>query len=105
MRCPQVRSASTRLQVLVDSGAMHRRSLLLACASLVAACRTSQRAQEPSLNERRVAITMDDPNAKDTPYYGVEERNSRILEQLAARRVQVMLFVCGKRIDSPRGAE
>jgi peptidoglycan/xylan/chitin deacetylase (PgdA/CDA1 family) len=47
---------------------------------------------------------MDDPNAKDTPYYGVEERNSRILEQLAARRVQVMLFVCGKRIDSPRGA-
>lgn len=54
---------------------------------------------------RRVAITMDDPNTHETPRYGVEQRNQLILEQLAARHVQVMLFVCGKRIDSARGAE
>jgi peptidoglycan/xylan/chitin deacetylase (PgdA/CDA1 family) len=84
---------------------MDRRSFLLAGASLAVACKTSQGAQAPTANERRVAITMDDPNTEDTPRYGVEERNRRILEQLAARRVQVMVFVCGKRIDSPRGAD
>jgi len=47
---------------------------------------------------------MDDPNAADTPHYSHEQRNRFILEQLAARRVQVMLFVCGKRIDSAQGA-
>jgi len=83
---------------------MDRRRLLLACASLVAACRTNAGAQVPSANERRVALTMDDPNLQDTPRYTAEERNRLILEQLAARRVQVMLFVCGKRIDSPQGA-
>ena len=83
---------------------MDRRRFLLACASLAAACRTSPGAQAPDANERRVALTMDDPNLEDTPLHGVEERNRLILEQLAARRVQVMLFVCGKRIDSPQGA-
>jgi len=48
---------------------------------------------------------MDDPHTEDTPRCSVEERNSLILQQLAARRVQVMLFVCGKRINSPRGAD
>ena len=48
---------------------------------------------------------MDDPNAYETPRHSPEERNQLILQQLAARRVQVMLFVCGHRIDSPRGAE
>jgi peptidoglycan/xylan/chitin deacetylase (PgdA/CDA1 family) len=84
---------------------MDRRSALLACASLAAACRTSPDTQVRSAHERRVAITMDDPYTQDTPRCSVEERNSLILQQLAARRIQVMLFVCGKRIDSPRGAE
>jgi peptidoglycan/xylan/chitin deacetylase (PgdA/CDA1 family) len=97
--------ARTRVRLLVGSGAMDRRSWLLACASFAAACRTTQPAQVPNANQRRVAITMDDPNTEDTPRCSVEERNSLILEQLAARRVQVMLFVCGKRIDSPRGAD
>jgi peptidoglycan/xylan/chitin deacetylase (PgdA/CDA1 family) len=83
---------------------MDRRGFLLAGASLTVACRTSPQAQAPTANERRVAITMDDPNTEDTPLYGIEERNRRILEQLAARRVQVMLFVCGKRVDSAQGA-
>jgi peptidoglycan/xylan/chitin deacetylase (PgdA/CDA1 family) len=83
---------------------MDRRSFLCAGASLAVACRTSPRAQVSNANERRVAITMDDPNTEDTPRYSAEERNSLILEQLAARRVQVMLFVCGKRVDSARGA-
>lgn len=57
-----------------------------------------------TVNERRVAITMDDPNTNQTPGYGAEERQQRILEQLAAREVIVMVFVCGRRIDSPQGA-
>lgn len=48
---------------------------------------------------------MDDPHTKETPRYSVDARNQCILEQLAARDVQVMIFVCGKRIDSPQGAE
>jgi peptidoglycan/xylan/chitin deacetylase (PgdA/CDA1 family) len=48
---------------------------------------------------------MDDPNTYETPRYSVEERNQLILGQLAARHLQVMLFVCGKRIDSPQGAD
>lgn len=48
---------------------------------------------------------MDDPNTEETPLYAVAERNRLILEQLAARRVQVMLFVCGKRVDSTQGAD
>jgi peptidoglycan/xylan/chitin deacetylase (PgdA/CDA1 family) len=47
---------------------------------------------------------MDDPTTEDNPLYSVEERNQRILGHLATRRVQVMVFVCGKRIDSPQGA-
>jgi peptidoglycan/xylan/chitin deacetylase (PgdA/CDA1 family) len=82
---------------------MDRRGFLFAGASFAWACRTNERAQVSNANERRVAITMDDPNTEDAPLYSVEERNRLILEQLAARRVQVMLFVCGKRIDSERG--
>jgi peptidoglycan/xylan/chitin deacetylase (PgdA/CDA1 family) len=82
---------------------MKRRQFLLACASLAVACKTtSQRAA--LARERRIAITMDDPNTEDTPHLGFEARNGAILAQLAAREVQAMLFVCGKRIDSPQGA-
>jgi peptidoglycan/xylan/chitin deacetylase (PgdA/CDA1 family) len=84
---------------------MDRRRFLLACPSLALACRTGRPAQVAATNERRVAITMDDPNTEDMPRFSAEERNRLILEQLAARRVQVMLFVCGKRIDSAPGAE
>ena len=54
---------------------------------------------------RRVAITMDDPNTEEAPLFSADERTRRILEHLAARRVQVMLFVCGRRVDSPQGAD
>jgi len=84
---------------------MDRRRFLFACASFAVGCRASQHAQASNANGRCVAITMDDPNTEETPHYSAEERNRRILEQLAARRVQVMLFVCGKRIGSPRGAD
>lgn len=85
--------------------AMARRRFLFAYASFALACRTSQHAQVSNAKERHLAITMDDPNTEDTPRCSAEERNRLILDQLAARRVQVMLFVCGKRIDSPQGAE
>jgi peptidoglycan-N-acetylglucosamine deacetylase len=47
---------------------------------------------------------MDDPNTGETPLHSAQERNRLILAQLAARKVQVMLFVRGKRVDSPQGA-
>lgn len=102
---------------------MDRRRFLLACASSALACKASSPAQPPAANEprnakvppaaleapdvsgRRLAITMDDPTTEDNPLYSVEERNGHILEHLATRRVQMMLFVCGKRVDSPRGAD
>jgi peptidoglycan-N-acetylglucosamine deacetylase len=81
---------------------MDRRSFLLAGAALASACRMRPHAPPPST--RRIAITMDDPNTEETPHLGVEARNRAILEHLATRQVQVMLFVCGKRIDSAPGA-
>lgn len=102
-------------KVAVDkTTALHRRGFLLAAASLALACRRETRTQPSGVpplpppgarGERRLAITMDDPHTYETPRCTVAERNRLILEQLAARRVQVMLFVCGKRIDSPQGAE
>jgi peptidoglycan/xylan/chitin deacetylase (PgdA/CDA1 family) len=99
---------------------MRRRQFVMAGSWLALACRApgagEREAAAPregalgpsgpiaTAPQRRLAITMDDPNTYDTPLYGVEGRNRLILEQLAARRVQVMLFVCGKRIDSPEGA-
>lgn len=80
---------------------MNRRELLLACAWLAVACR-SQRA--PVSSGRSIAITIDDPNTEETPHFTFAERNRAILEQLAARGVQAMLFVCGKRVDSVQGA-
>lgn len=95
---------------------MDRRGFLLGCSSLALACRAAPPApaQPPDVKQgeepapphmRRLAITMDDPHTYETPRCSVEERNRLILEQLAKRRAQVMLFVCGKRIDSPQGAE
>lgn len=82
---------------------MDRRSLLLGCASLALACKTTG-AAVPATSERRVAITMDDPNTEEQPLFSAEERNRRILEHLRARNVQAMLFVCGQSVDSERGA-
>jgi peptidoglycan/xylan/chitin deacetylase (PgdA/CDA1 family) len=65
----------------------------------------AQPEQTAPASERRVAITMDDPNTYETPLHSAERRNQLILEQLAARGVQVMVFVCGSRVDSDRGAE
>ncbi len=83
---------------------MDRRRLLLTCASWAVSCQARQQAQPSHANGRRIAITMDDPSTEETPRYSVEQRNQSMLDQLAGRGVQVMLFVCGKRIDSPRGA-
>ena len=87
---------------------MYRRDFLLALSSVALGCQTSQRARVENgrrVDGRRVAITMDDPTTDETPLYGAQERTRRILEHLAERGVQTMLFVCGKRIDSPQGAD
>jgi len=86
---------------------MDRRQLLLTCASLALSCRATPASRRPSANarDRRFAITIDDPSTEETPRYSADERNRLILAQLAAHGAQAMLFVCGKRIDSPQGAE
>ena len=55
-------------------------------------------------NDRRVAITIDDPNTSDTPRLSVEERNAAILRALRQHSdLKAALFVCGKRVDSVAG--
>ncbi|HEX6243220.1 MAG TPA: polysaccharide deacetylase family protein, partial [Polyangiales bacterium] len=81
---------------------MERRHFLLGCAAAAAGCSSVVR---PAARARtRVAITMDDPNTEPTPYYSWGQRSDALIAQLGARDVQVMLFVCGKRVDSADGA-
>lgn len=82
---------------------MHRREFMLACAALAVACKSSSRTPASSAG-RRIAITIDDPNHEETPHLTWQERNQALLQKLAERHVQAMLFVCGKRVDSPDGS-
>lgn len=51
-----------------------------------------------------VAITMDDPTTATTPLLNPQERDIRILEALRKNGdLKVVLFVCGKRVDSQEG--
>ncbi len=54
----------------------------------------------PALGEE-FAITLDDPHCGTYP--GYPDWNARLLKTLAAHQHQAVLFVCGKRIDSPQG--
>jgi hypothetical protein len=54
----------------------------------------------------QVSITMDDPNLFDTPIMQPVERNRAILKAMSTHsNLKGALFVCGKHLDSPEGAE
>lgn len=55
--------------------------------------------------QRQMAITIDDPNTKDTPLLSSEERNDRILRALRKHKIQAALFVCGMRVNDDPGRE
>ena len=52
-----------------------------------------------------LAITIDDPNTKNTPILSATERDEKILETLKEYGIKAALFVCGKRVDSPEGSK
>lgn len=49
------------------------------------------------------AITMDDPHVYHTPMLSPKQRNERILGHLRKHGKKAILFVCGHRIDHPKG--
>ena len=81
---------------------MNRRTFLSLSAASVLSLRT-----RPALSlcatERRVAITIDDPNTYEQPLFPWRERAERILATLKENNLKVALFVCGKRVDSEDG--
>jgi peptidoglycan/xylan/chitin deacetylase (PgdA/CDA1 family) len=60
-----------------------------------------------SASVREVAITIDDPdlNADDTPLLSLDRRDAAIREALKREHLQAAIFVCGMRVDHPKGRE
>lgn len=56
---------------------------------------------------REIAITMDDldVNSDDTPLLDLDQRNAAILATLRREKLQAAMFVCGMRVDNPRGRQ
>lgn len=50
-----------------------------------------------------IAITLDDPNTKETPILDWQERNNALLKALRNHKIKAALFVCGMRIDDSNG--
>jgi peptidoglycan/xylan/chitin deacetylase (PgdA/CDA1 family) len=80
---------------------MDRRTFCKSAAAAAFLTRCHLTAGEP---QAEIAFTFDDP--KTTPaYFPWQETNRRILETLSKRKLQAVLFVCGKRVDSAEGRE
>lgn len=60
----------------------------------------------PPPSVRELALTIDDPNLERVgpPSIPPKDRDQRILEALAAQKLQAALFVCGMRVESPEGS-
>ncbi len=52
-----------------------------------------------------IAFTFDDPTTNGAAGMTWQELNARILAAVAEHKVQAVLFVCGKRVDSVAGRE
>ena len=50
-----------------------------------------------------LAITLDDPNLALTPLLMPDARNAAILRALEKAGLKTILFVCGSKVDTPRG--
>ena len=72
--------------------------ILLICTALMASS-SPLIAQDKS----SVCFTFDDGNPKDILEYDNEVWNKMILDQLAERDLQAVLFVCGRNLDNEEG--
>jgi peptidoglycan/xylan/chitin deacetylase (PgdA/CDA1 family) len=55
--------------------------------------------------QKKIAITIDDPNTYNTPGLSWKERDSLLLKALDEQHVKAALFVCGMRVDNANGKE
>ena len=53
--------------------------------------------------QREMAITIDDPNTKETSILNWQDRDDAILKTLQKHNIRVALFVCGMRVDNENG--
>ena len=67
----------------------------------------SSPAHSESAPAHELAITIDDLdlNVEDAPLLDPERRNEAILEALRREKLQAAIFVCGMRVDTPRGKQ
>lgn len=61
-------------------------------------------AQRTVSAQKRIAVTMDDPNTTETPRLSAGARNWAILRTLDRAKLKAALFVCGMRVDQAEGA-
>jgi peptidoglycan-N-acetylglucosamine deacetylase len=82
---------------------MNRRTFLRlsAAAAAVGGTRLAGLAGQP----RQIALTFDDPTTEGGAGLTWQGINERILSTLAGHQIKAILFVCGKRIDSPAGRD
>lgn len=58
-----------------------------------------------SFAQKRLAITIDDPNTYETPILSWQERNDAILKTLDKYKIKAALFVCGMRVSDANGSD
>lgn len=56
-----------------------------------------------SFAQKRISITLDDPNTAKTPKLNWSERDSLILKTLEDHKIKAALFVCGMRVNDSNG--
>jgi len=53
--------------------------------------------------QKQISITIDDPTVTDSPSLLWNEKDSLILKTLEKHNIKAALFVCGMRVDNPKG--
>lgn len=56
-------------------------------------------------SQKKIAITIDDPNTYETPRLSWQQRNESIIQSLGKHNLKATLFVCGMRINDTNGDE
>ncbi|RAJ88275.1 polysaccharide deacetylase [Chitinophaga dinghuensis] len=56
-----------------------------------------------AFSQKKIAITLDDPNTYPSVKLSWQERNTAILQTLSKHKIKAALFVCGMRVDDTNG--
>jgi len=59
----------------------------------------------PTVKAAEISFTLDDPYTTDTVKLTGRERDSAIRKHFQTAKIKAALFVCGMRIDNPKGRE